>query len=287
MLTEKTRLATLCLIDRAGALRQASRVDVPVWGAHMARIGIVDDEHVARDQIQAAIERYGSENNIEFHVDSFTCAGSYLANRKHDYDILFLDIDMPGMSGMELAQAIRLTDKRIVLIFCTNLQQFAVNGYEVSALGFLVKPVEWYPFCLYLQRALQSVALRESLHAKEGKKILVKDGSTTRMVDVSNLVYVEVRKHKLLYLVDDRASGNEATFQSHGSMRGVAAELAPYGFARCAASYLVNLSRVTAVNSMNVHLGERVVPIGRAFKDDFRRDLSRYLATREWEAPQQ
>jgi len=253
----------------------------------MVRIGIVDDEQRARDQIRAAVERYGSEHGVDLQVDTFTCAGSYLADAEHYYDILFLDIDMPGMSGMELAQTIRLTNRSMVLIFCTNLQQFAVNGYEVSALGFLVKPIDWYPFCLYLKRALHAVARERSLRAQGGKRILVKDGSTAHMVDVSDLVYVEVRKHKLLYLVEDRASGGEATFQARGSMRDAAAELVAFGFARCSASYLVNLSRVTAVSSMNVQLGARSVPIGRAFKDDFKRELARYLATREWGPLQQ
>ena len=124
----------------------------------MIRIGIVDDEESARRQISDAIGRFAAEKNVELEVRSFSSAGAYLAEKDNLFDILYLDIDMPGMSGMEPATTIRQTDSSIVIIFCTNLQQFAVNGYEVGALGFLVKPMEWYPFQLYLERALKGVA---------------------------------------------------------------------------------------------------------------------------------
>ena len=251
----------------------------------MIRIGVVDDEAAARQEVVQAVERFGAQNNLEFDVRSYCSAGDYLSDKNNAFDILYLDIDMPGMSGMELAATIRQTDTTTVIIFCTNLQQFAVNGYEVSALGFLVKPIEWYPFQLYLGRALKAVAMRSQMRGRSSKRIIVKDGSASKVVDVSNLVYVEVRKHNLLYLVRDRAAGREVTLQSRGSMRDLAAELVSHGFARCAASFLVNLSFVTAVNGSDVYLGERVLPIGRTYKDEFRRAFSRYLATREWEAP--
>ncbi len=64
---------------------------------------------------------------------------------------------MPQMSGMELAEKIRETDQDVILIFCTNLQQFALNGYSVGALGFIVKPIQWYSFHMYLTRALKAL----------------------------------------------------------------------------------------------------------------------------------
>ena len=148
-----------------------------------------------------------------------------------------------------------------------------------------MKPIEWYPFQLYLERALKAVAVRTRLRSKSGKRIVVKDGAASRVVDVANLACIEVRKHNLLYVVRDRASGREAVLQSRGSMRDLAAELAPYGFARCSASFLVNLNYVTAVNGTDVYLGERVLPIGRTYKDSFKREFARHLATQDWEAP--
>lgn len=114
------------------------------------RVGIVDDEVAARANIHAALDRYAEENRVSLSVEEFPGAGAFLAVRDDSYDILFLDIDMPGMSGMELAESLRLTGSAVSIIFCTNLEQFAVDGYKVSATGFLVKPVRWYPFQLFL-----------------------------------------------------------------------------------------------------------------------------------------
>ena len=116
----------------------------------MIRIGIVDDEKQERDQLKQALARFGAENGTELNVQEFDCAAVYLAAQDRDFDILFLDIDMPQMSGMELAEKIRETDQDVILIFCTNLQQFALNGYSVGALGFIVKPIQWYSFHIWL-----------------------------------------------------------------------------------------------------------------------------------------
>ena len=107
----------------------------------MVRIGIVDDEKEAREQLRAAIRRFEEEYQVEFEIQEFDSAQAYLADPNNDCDILYMDIDMPKMTGMELAERIRETNGEIILIFCTNLEQFALNGYSVSALGFLVKPV--------------------------------------------------------------------------------------------------------------------------------------------------
>ena len=116
----------------------------------MIRIGIVDDEKQERDQLKQALARFGAENGTELNVQEFDCAAVYLAAQDRDFDIIYLDIDMPQMSGMELSEKIRETDQDVVLIFCTNLQQFALNGYSVGALGFIVKPIQWYSFHIWL-----------------------------------------------------------------------------------------------------------------------------------------
>ena len=116
----------------------------------MIRIGIVDDEKQERDQLKQALARFGAENGTELNVQEFDCAAVYLAAQDRDFDILYLDSDMPQMSGMELAEKIRETDQDVILIFCTNLLQFALNGYSVGALGFIVKPIQWYSFHIWL-----------------------------------------------------------------------------------------------------------------------------------------
>ena len=222
----------------------------------MIRIGIVDDEKQERDQLKQALARFSAENDTELNVQEFDCAAVYLAAQDRDFDILYLDIDMPQMSGMELAEKIRETDQDVILIFCTNLQQFALNGYSVGALGFIVKPIQWYSFHLYV----------------------------TRLLDAAEIAYVEVRQHDLLYNLCG-GDGKTEIIKNRGSMQEIAAQLTPYGFVRCSASYLVNLRRITAVSRMNVYIGGAALPIGRTYKDAFTEAFSRYMAKKEWEDP--
>ena len=244
----------------------------------MIRIGIVDDEKQERDQLKQALARFGAENGTELNVQEFDCAAVYLAAQDRNFDILYLDIDMPQMSGMELAEKIRETDQDVILIFCTNLQQFALNGYSVGALGFIVKPIQWYSFHMYLTRALKV------LQKRAGQKtapphIVVKDGTVTRLLDAAEIAYVEVRQHDLLYNLCG-GDGKTEIIKNRGSMQEIAAQLTPYGFVRCSASYLVNLRCITAVSRMNVYIGGAALPIGRTYKDAFTEAFSRYMAKR-------
>ena len=249
----------------------------------MIRIGIVDDEKQERDQLKQALARFGAENGTELNVQEFDCAAVYLAAQDRDFDILFLDIDMPQMSGMELAEKIRETDQDVILIFCTNLQQFALNGYSVGALGFIVKPIQWYSFHMYMTRALKALQKRAGQKAAP-PHIVVKDGTVMRLLDAAEIAYVEVRQHDLLYNLCG-GDGKTEIIKNRGSMQELAAQLTPYGFVRCSASYLVNLRCITAVSRMNVYIGGAVLPIGRTYKDAFTEAFSRYMAKKEWEEP--
>lgn len=252
----------------------------------MVKIGIVDDEKEAREQLREAIERFGAEYHVEFEVCEFDSAASYLSAKTGPCDILYLDIDMPQMTGMELAEKIRETDAEIILIFCTNLQQFALNGYSVSALGFLVKPVRWYSFHMYLDRALKAVRKRRDQAEEKGpKSIVVKEGAVPRVIHAADIKYVEVRQHHLLYNVEDRGTGQGVVIKTRGSMQDAAALLSTCGFVRCSSSFLVNLSFITAVSRMELHIGQEILPIGRAYKDSFIREFSKFLAKRGWEGP--
>ena len=248
------------------------------------KVGIVDDEAAARADIHAALDRYAEENGVSLSVEEYPGAGAFLAARNNSYDILFLDIDMPGMSGMELAESLRLTGSAVSIIFCTNLEQFAVDGYKVSATGFLVKPVRWYPFQLFFRRALIAADAARAAHSLDaGRRIVIKDGGTSQVVRVSQIRYVEVRKHTLHYAVRPDGATEDVVLRERGTMQSAESSLAPYGFARCSASFLVNLRYVTATRGTDVHLGDVALPIGRTFRDSFRRELLRYLATSDWE----
>jgi DNA-binding LytR/AlgR family response regulator len=248
------------------------------------RIGLVDDDRDSRERLKKELSDYTSDHKTEYELFEYESALKFLEAGKKDFDMLFLDIDMPGMSGMELAEKIRETDREVVIIFCTNLQQFALNGYSVGALGFMVKPLQTYAFNLSMDRAMSAVKINQNRKKEDSDtKFVLKDGTISRLVSASDIDYVEVRQHYLLYNIKDSATRQRVVIKNRGTMQDAVEVLAPYGFVRCSSSFLVNLRNVTAVSRTNVYIKEELLPIGRTFKESFMDAFSRYLAKRGWE----
>jgi DNA-binding LytR/AlgR family response regulator len=114
---------------------------------------------------------------------------------------------------------------------------------------------------------------------------VLRDGTISRLVSVSDIDYIEVRQHYLLYNVKDSTSGARVVIKNRGTMQEAVERLSPYGFWRCSSSFLVNIRSVTAVSRMNVFIGDELLPIGRTFKESFMDAFSRYLAKKGWEDP--
>ena len=92
------------------------------------------------------IEQYAKEKNRDIRTETF-CDGSQLLEHYHSqYDIILLDIEMSELSGMDTAREIRKTNQDVVLVFITNMAQYAINGYEVGALDYVLKPLNYYTF---------------------------------------------------------------------------------------------------------------------------------------------
>ena len=104
----------------------------------MFKIAIVEDNRAAMEKLQGYLERYAQENNEKFDIASFGDALAFLDSYRRIYDMVFMDIELPFINGMEAAQRLREIDKQVVLLFVTNMAQFAVKGYEVDALDYLV-----------------------------------------------------------------------------------------------------------------------------------------------------
>ena len=252
----------------------------------MIRIGLVDYDKDSRENIHQEISEYVRLHHLESDLTEYESALSFLDSGDKGFDMLILDIDMPGMTGMELAEKIRETDHEVVIVFCTYLQQFAINGYSVGALGFMVKPVQTYALNLTMDRAINAVKMNQKHNNTDSDtKFVLKDGTISRLVSVSDIDYIEVRQHYLLYNIKDSSTGARMVIKNRGTMQDAVERLSQYGFYRCSSSFLVHLKRGTAVSRMNVYIGNELLPIGRTFKETFMDAFSRYLAKKGWEDP--
>ena len=237
----------------------------------MFRIAYCDDEKNCRDQLLGYLSRYAKETGEEFEILGFDNADRLLLNYPKDLDLLFLDIAMGGIDGMEAAHEIRRYDPTVCIIFITTMFQYALDGYAVRAFGFVKKPVLYDEFSHEITCALRQI---ESMRSHE-KYYTVKFNDTIQRLPVSKISYCEVQNHSAYLHLDD------AVVECRSQMNTLEEDLNPYGFFRCHASFLVNTNWIKRIEAMELELktGERI-PISQRKKKDFLAALSLYVGDR-------
>ena len=228
-------------------------------------IAVVEDEAVPRDTLLQYLKRFESENDVTFSVDMFRTPILLLDNYKPKYDIIFMDIQMPDMNGMEAARRLRAVDQQVILIFVTNLTQYAIAGYEVSAMDYILKPVQYYSFAMRLTKAIWR------LGGQTDDSINVTTDTGSARIRVKDVFYIEVRGHMLTYHT------HEGSYYSFGSLVSLEEKLRKNGFARCNSCYLVNLEYVSGVKGYTLYLKNGIeLKISQPKKKSFLLALKEY-----------
>ncbi|MBQ9057553.1 MAG: response regulator transcription factor [Atopobiaceae bacterium] len=158
------------------------------------RILSIEDNPEEAKLLTSHVERYAAERELDLQLIWKKTAFD-LVDAHEKFDLVFLDIELPGINGMEAAELIRSYDSETPIIFVTNLAQYAVKGYEVDALDFVVKPVTYFDFRLRMDKAMRVI----SRHAKHSITIPITGGF--RVVNASDIIYVEVSNHDLRYVL--------------------------------------------------------------------------------------
>lgn len=216
------------------------------------QIAIVEDEAPVRDGLVQAIQQYDAARSCPMQVEAFPDSESFLRHPCHQTaDILLLDIQMPGMDGMSLARRIRQTNGQAVLLFVTSMVSYAVQGYQVEALDFLVKPVQQKTLFDALDRAARKVSQTRTHYLN------LRTGSTYHHIDVQELLYVEAGNHKILLHT------RQGVIESAGTIRGMEKELEPWGFFCCHAAFLVCLSAISRVEGMDAVINGERIPVSK------------------------
>lgn len=231
----------------------------------MIRVAIVEDEKEASANLKALLLRFAQENDCRIETTEYNNAVSFLTNYTAGFDIIFMDIEMPHMSGLDAAAKLRETDKTTLLIFATNLGHMAARGYEVEAFDFIVKPVQYDALRMKMKRALTKLS-----QMKSNDLSFTSEGVKIRMPSAS-VRYVEIRDHQLLYHTE------EGDFQAYGTMSAVREQMEPHGFSLCNSCYLINLKHVRRVQKFTVTVGEDELQISRPRRKDFLEALNNYI----------
>lgn len=235
----------------------------------MTSMLIVEDEKPAADALLALVRRYEEARGVTFDVDVVGAAFELL-DASRTYDICLLDIQLPGINGMEAAELLRSQHRVTSIIFVTDLAQYAVRGYEVDALGFLVKPATFAGLSMNLDRAMREVAQGTN------RTLTVPTGDGFRSLPLSQVTYIEVRNHDLVYhTVDGEA------LRTHGSLAQVERELADAPMVRVSRYCLANMALITGVAGDEVTVaGGAALHITRGHKKEIELALARYLGGR-------
>ncbi len=229
-------------------------------------IAIVEDSKQEADTIISYLKRYEKEKGEHFIIAHHLDSASFLENFKPSIDLVLMDIELPGLNGMETVKKLRELNSDVLVIFITNMAQYAVKGYEVHAFDFIVKPVNYGNFALKLDTALLSVRQKQNfdiwISNKEGKKRL----------QVSHITYIEVMQHMLIYHTID------GDYKATGSLDKLNESLKDQSFSLCNRCYLVNLKYVTAVKQNSIIVNKDELQVSRMKKVSFLKDLNNFLA---------
>ena len=233
----------------------------------MLRIVMLEDTPDEAATLRGHLERYAAEQNLELSVAWFKSALDFLEDRPAA-DLIFMDIDMPGINGLEAAHQLREQDSATPLVFVTNLAQYAVRGYEVDAVDFMVKPVSYESFRMRMARAMRAV----ERNATRSLRVKTRDG--LQIFAASDLVYVETQGHDVAYHV----AGEPEPLVVRDSLRRVEAELEGLSFVRLSSSSLANMAHIRRVRADAVTLSEgTTLFMSRAKKREAQATIAAYL----------
>ncbi len=235
----------------------------------MYKIAVVDDDKVEREHLKTNILKFAETNNTELSVDEYCNGDSLLKSEFKEYDIIFLDIAMDGKDGLQTAKELRNSSFNSLIIFCTNLEQYAINGYEVDATGYLIKPVTEFSLTQNLKKAIN--ALKKDINPK----IIIKTVHGNKVFNLNDILYVEVQKHNLYYHV--LVNKNVEVIRCRGSMQSIVKNLNSEFFAQCSACYLVNMNHVKSLEKNIVYLGSDELPLSRNYKRSFTEKFMDYM----------
>ena len=231
----------------------------------MTRIAIVEDEAAVREQLTGYVQRYTRQYGTPFEVSAFASGVEILEKYRPVYDIIFLDVEMPHLDGMETARRIRALDSDVLLIFITNMAQYAIKGYAVGALDYVLKPVPYFAFSQQLLKAVTRLGKR----AKRYLTVPVEGG--LRRLDTASIYYLESEGHRVHFYTD------EGDFSAPGALKAFEEKLADCPFARCNSGYLVNLAQVRELRQSTVQVGPCELQVSRPKRKAFLAALTDYI----------
>ena len=232
----------------------------------MLKICILEDEPAQLEKLTNYLQKYRVDHpDFVYTLTYYTHALNLLDHYERDTDLLFLDIQLPDMKGIDVAHRIREIDSHVMIIFVTGLTQYALEGYSVSAFDYIVKPVAFDAFSAKLNRALRILEQN-----RPAATLIVRTREKIIRIPSDTIYYIEVISHDLLIHTDN------GTVKQWGNLSELEKRLQHAHFARCNSSYLINLKYIQEINGNMVTVCGKELPISKLRRKDFLNEIARY-----------
>lgn len=225
------------------------------------KIAIIEDEQLHADLLIGYLNTWGEKRNMILDISAFPSAEAFLFSweEQSDFDVLFVDIQMKAMNGMDMAKHVRKKDCDIAIIFTTGIADYIEEGYEVEAMHYLLKPISREK----VERCLDKVKSRR----KEKHFVLLHHLDEIRKLDVEKINYAEARGHKCILGI----SGEKNIPGSNGKELEVAESiseleeiLVPYHFMKCHRSYLCRIENIHHIDKKEIYFDDGShIPVSR------------------------
>ena len=230
------------------------------------QIAIVEDNKETSDDLKNKLQSFEKEENLTFHVQQFPDGLSFMNSFHSQFDLVFLDIEMPYMNGMEVAKRMREYDEKVMIVFVTNLAQFAVDGYQVNAFDFIIKPVTYANFKMKLKRIQNQLE-----HQNSDSFVMVQTRNFTKKVKTSHILYLEVQNHDVVIHLE------EEDLQLRSTLNSWEEKLPKKSFVRCNSYTLVNLAYVDNIEGDELTVNGKKIRISRGKRTRFLNSFGQYL----------
>ncbi len=233
----------------------------------MIRIAVVEDNKEDRELLKSHIEQFEKDSRGEYtcKINFFDDGLTFVSEYQPMYDIIFMDIKMPMMDGLNAARRIRKTDNAVAIIFVTNMGKYAIKGYEVNAVDFLVKPVSYFNFTDKIKKAI------ELNRVPPTESIVVKTNDEIVRLPVSEVCFIEKIGHNLVY-----HTKNEE-YCCRGNLKEIEDTFLKYDFAKCNRGNLVNFAYITKISKEGVCIGKESLVLSRGMAKKFKEDFLKYV----------
>lgn len=220
---------------------------------------IIDDEPIAIEYLKEYV------NTIPelLLIGTYQNAKEALPRiQNSEVDLIFIDIEMPEISGLDFVKAL---ENAPAVIFTTAYPQYAVEGFNLNAVDYLLKPIGLERFKQSIQKVHKEISIQTGLPPMQNKFIFLKNGYKSEKIDIQDIVFIAGNKEYATYYTK---SGR--TYLKNERLKNLEKDYQPYGFIRIHKSYLINTQYIKKIFNNNVEIQGETIPIGRAYREQIR-----------------